>query len=84
MHLIHLKKKKHQKNPVIYFLTGNKYTYIVSMVNFGNGTCTELSILDTDGNMLMSYEPAVTFSDIDMLCSVDIVVPNTVSSLNLA
>lgn len=54
------------------------------MVNFGNGTCTELSIVDTDGNMLMSYEPAVTFSDIDMLCSVDIVVPNTVSSLNLA
>ncbi|XP_063436239.1 uncharacterized protein LOC134717671 [Mytilus trossulus] len=67
-------------SPIVGNSTGaicNKYTYIVSIVNFGNGTCTELSIVDMDGNMLMSYEPAVTFSYIDMLCSADIVAPNT-------
>ncbi|CAC5399589.1 unnamed protein product [Mytilus coruscus] len=60
-------------------IVGYKYTYILTIVNFGNGTCTELSIVDTNGNVLMSYEPSRTFSDIDILCSADIVVPNTIT-----
>lgn len=51
----------------------------MTIVNIGNGTCTELSIVDAIGNVYRSYEPTVTFSDIDLMCSVDIVVPDIVS-----
>ncbi|CAG2202385.1 unnamed protein product [Mytilus edulis] len=64
-------------SPIVGNSTSNKYTYILTLINFGNGTCSELSILDPHGKVLMSYEPTGTFSDIDTLCSAKIIVPNT-------
>lgn len=54
----------------------------MTIVNIGNGTCTKLSIVDAIGNVNRSYEPTVTVSDIDLMCSADIVVPDIVSYKN--
>ncbi|XP_071136948.1 hemicentin-1-like [Mytilus edulis] len=57
-------------------IAGNNYTYSVSILNFENGTCNALSIVDLSGRTLINYDLLQTSSGFDMICSANIVSPN--------
>lgn len=62
----------------IFESTGNNYTYSVSILNFENGTCNALSVVDLSGRTLINYDLLQTSSGFDIICSANIVSPNVV------
>ena len=62
-----------------FHYTGRNYTISVSVYNLGiNGTCETIDVIDTDGNMISTYNSSQLRRDLDTLCAASVALPTNV------
>jgi hypothetical protein len=52
---------------------------MITVFNLENGTCNLISLVNTSGDVLSDFKTTQSTSDIDIVCSAVIDIPNSVS-----
>ena len=64
-------------------VVGQNYTYMITVFNLENATCNLISLVNTSGDVLSDFKITQSTSDIGIVCSAVIDIPNSVFQIKL-